>query len=53
MTIAESDPERAEITVRFSDDVLDRIDETCRVRGYATRSELVSEALGRAVESEA
>lgn len=47
-----STPEREEITVRFPEDVLDRMDESCRAEGYPTRSEFVSEALDQIVEVE-
>ena len=52
MTIAGSDPEREEITVRFPDGVLDRLDESCQAQGYANRSEFVTDALSRAVEND-
>ena len=47
MTVAGSDPEREEITVRFPDEVLDRVDESCRTERYLTRSEFVTEAIDR------
>ncbi|MCU4800097.1 hypothetical protein SAMN05216559_2349 [Halomicrobium zhouii] len=52
MTATGSTPDREEITVRFSEGVLDRMDESCRAQGIATRSEFVSEALDDLVEQE-
>lgn len=52
MTIDGASPEREEITVRFPERVLDRMDESCQVEGYATRSDFVSDALDRMVEGE-
>lgn len=52
MTFDGASPEREEITVRFPEGVLDRMDESCREQGHATRSEFVSDALDQMVEGE-
>jgi len=52
MTATGSTPDREEITVRFPEGVLDRMDESCRAQGFPTRSEFVSEALDNLVEQE-
>lgn len=52
MTMDGASPEREEITVRFPEGVLGRVDESCRAEGYATRSEFVSDAIDQMVEGE-